>query len=203
MPVIPGDNAVDSEQMMLGQAPSMRGFFAIGVEGINKPFNVANMIRSAYAFGASYFFMVAPTYNEGALNLVDTSAAAGHLPIFAYPDMAAFTTPSGAKVVGVELTDDSVALPSFRHPRRAIYVLGSEGSSLSPHMQARCDFMVRIPMRFCVNVGIAGALVMYDRLLTLGQHAPRPALPGGPVDTDSLVQKKIQARRSRVGPKRD
>jgi hypothetical protein len=29
-------------------------------------------------------------------------------------------------------------------------------------------------MRFCVNVGVAGAIVMYDRLLTTGRHARRP-----------------------------
>jgi tRNA G18 (ribose-2'-O)-methylase SpoU len=181
----------------------MRGFFAIGVEGISKPFNVANMIRSAYAFGASYFFMLAPNYNEGALNLVDTSAAAGHLPIFTYPDVAGLAVPSGAKVVGVEFTEDSIPLPSFRHPRRAVYVLGSEAGSLSPQVQARCNFIVRIPMRFCVNVGIAGALVMYDRLLTLGNHAPRPGLPGGPIDSQDLVLRKAQARRSRVVGPRD
>ena len=31
-----------------------------------------------------------------------------------------------------------------------------------------------------INVGLAGALVMYDRSLSLGRFAGRPALPGGP-----------------------
>ena len=30
----------------------MRGFFGIGVEGINKAFNVGSVFRSAHAFGA-------------------------------------------------------------------------------------------------------------------------------------------------------
>ena len=29
----------------------MRGFFAIGAEGISKPMNLGNLIRSAHAFG--------------------------------------------------------------------------------------------------------------------------------------------------------
>ena len=37
-------------------------------------------------------------------------------------------------------------------------------------------------MKFCVNVGIAGALVMYDRMLSMGRRAPRPVAPGGPLE---------------------
>ena len=40
----------------------MRGYFGIGVEGINKPFNVGNLFRSANAFDASFVFTVAATY---------------------------------------------------------------------------------------------------------------------------------------------
>ena len=37
----------------------MKGFFGIGVEGINKPRNLGNLLRSAHSFGASYFYTVA------------------------------------------------------------------------------------------------------------------------------------------------
>jgi hypothetical protein len=52
---------------------------------------------------------------------------------------------------------------------------------LSASAQALCDFIVRIPTRFSVNLGIAGALVMYDRLISLGRFAERPVAAGGPV----------------------
>ena len=42
--------------------------------------------------------------------------------------------------------------------------------------------MVRIPTSFCVNVAMAGAIVMYDRALALGRFAPRPLSPGGPAE---------------------
>jgi tRNA G18 (ribose-2'-O)-methylase SpoU len=83
-------------------------------------------------------------------------------------------------VVGVELMDDAIALPSFRHPRRAAYVLGSERGGLSQAMIARCDFVVSIPTRFSINLSLAGALVMYDRLTSRERFAPRPLMPGGP-----------------------
>ena len=88
--------------------------------------------------------------------------------------------PVGCDLVGVELLDDAVDLPSFRHPPAAAYILGPERGSLSPEIQALCDFTVKIPMKFCVNVGVAGAIVMYDRLLNLGRFAERPLSPGGP-----------------------
>ena len=37
-----------------------------------------------------------------------------------------------------------------------------------------------IPTSFCVNVAMAGAIVMYDRALALGRFALRPLRPGGP-----------------------
>ena len=88
--------------------------------------------------------------------------------------------PEGCQLVGVEITDDAVELPSFRHPARAAYVFGSERLSLSQEVLSRCQHVVRIPTGFSINVGMAGAIVMYDRMLTLGRFPARPVRPGGP-----------------------
>jgi hypothetical protein len=61
-------------------------------------------------------------------------------------------------------------------------VFGPERGSLSPALQARCDWIVHVPMRFCVNLAIAAAIVLYDRLLTHGRFAPRPVGSGAPVE---------------------
>ncbi len=70
-------------------------------------------------------------------------------------------------------------LPSFRHPLNAAYVLGPERSGLSPAMLARCRHVVRIPARFALNLAVAGAIVLYDRLLQHGRFADRPVASGG------------------------
>ncbi len=158
----------------------MRGYFGIGVEGINKPFNVGNLFRSAHAFGASFVFNVAATYRRADGNQTDTSDALANLPFYEFPTLGDFKLPKGCSLVGVELLDNAVTLPSFTHPRCAAYVLGPEKSSLSPGIVARCDHILRIPTKFCLNVGIAGALVMYDRLLAMGKFEPRPIMEGGP-----------------------
>jgi len=160
----------------------MRGYFGVGVEQISKEGNVGNLVRSAHAFGASFFFAIAPHVDIKALRATDTSGAFDHMPYFQYDSVAALDLPKGCQLVGVEFTDDAIELPSFRHPLRAAYVLGPEMGSLSPEMTTRCDFIVKIPMKFCINVGVAGALVMYDRLISAARFAPRAARAGGPVE---------------------
>ena len=53
-------------------------------------------------------------------------------------------------------------------------MLGPERSGLSPALLARCRHVVRIPTRFALNLAVAGALVLYDRLLQHGRFAERP-----------------------------
>lgn len=161
----------------------LRGYFGIGVEGISKSMNVGAIMRTAHAFGASFVFTVAATYSRREGRLSDTSRAPDHLPLHEYGSVADMHLPRDCELVGVELIDGAVDLPSFRHPRRAAYVLGPERGELSGEMVARCTHVVKIPTRFCVNVGIAAALVMYDRVLTLGRFPARPLTPGGPVET--------------------
>ncbi len=160
----------------------MRGFFGIGVEGISKPMNVGNLFRSAHAFGADFVFVVAPAVNIRELCKSDTSQTWKHVPLYEFANAAELRLPRGCELVGVELLEDAVELPSFTHPERAAYVLGPEKGELSPELVARCDHVVRIPTRFCVNVGVAGAILMYDRLITRGRFPPRPPTPGGPIE---------------------
>ncbi|OHC79654.1 MAG: rRNA methyltransferase [Rhodospirillales bacterium RIFCSPLOWO2_12_FULL_58_28] len=160
----------------------MRGYFGIGVERISKAGNVGALFRTAHAFGAGFVFTVAAVYAQSEGGKADTSDAPGHVPFYSFPDAASLLLPKGCALVGVELLDEAVDLPSFRHPRCAAYVMGPERASLSAEMTARCDHVIRIPTRFCVNVGIAGAIVMYDRLLSMGRFARRPERPDGPVE---------------------
>ena len=160
----------------------MRGYFGIGVEGISKPANVGAVWRTAHAFGASFVFSVAAVADIRAYRQSDTSEAAKHVPFYEYPHAAALALPRGCRLVGIELMDESIELPSFHHPRCAAYVLGPERGGLSPELVERCDFVVRIPTRFSLNLSLAGALVMYDRMVSLGRFAPRPGREGGPTE---------------------
>jgi tRNA G18 (ribose-2'-O)-methylase SpoU len=156
----------------------MRGYFGIGVEGLSKPMNAGNLFRSAHAFGASFIFTIGTEFNYRRVRHADTSFAPKEVPLHEFDKVEDLMLPSGCRLVGIELTDDAVSLPSFHHPRQAAYVLGPERGSLSPGLLALCDYVVKIPTAFCINVATAGAIVMYDRMMALGRHAERPLMEG-------------------------
>ncbi len=152
----------------------MRGYFGIGVERISKPMNVGNLLRSAHAFGASFFFTIAPHVPVREIARSDTSDAGQHIPVYNFETVEGLLLPKGCTLVGIELTETAESLPSFHHPQAAAYVLGPERGSLSPELMERCANIIKIPTRFCVNVGIAGAIVMYDRMIARGRFQSRP-----------------------------
>lgn len=160
---------------------AMRGYFALGTESLSKAHNAGALIRTAHAFGASFFFAIDPALDFNLARQTDTADSCGHLPLYQYPDPASLQLPRGCALVGVEMTDDAISLPSFRHPFMAAYVLGRERGNLSDALLARCDHVVQIPTAFCVNVSVAGAIVLYDRMISLGRFAERPVRSGGPI----------------------
>tara|TARA_B100000029_G_scaffold503062_1_gene579387 strand:+ start:211 stop:795 length:585 start_codon:yes stop_codon:yes gene_type:complete len=167
----------------------MRGYFGVGVERLSKPMNAGSLFRSAHAFGASFIFTIDSDVELADAARSDTSEAWKQLPFYRFDSAETMLLPKGCAVVGIEFLEDATDLPSFRHPGQAAYVLGPERGSLSTGLLERCEHVVRIPTRFCVNVGIAGAIVMYDRLLTVGRFAERPVTPSGtPVPVPEHVQ---------------
>ena len=80
--------------------------------------------------------------------------------------------------------DDASTLMTHSPPRFLIFLgLCLAGLALSlvpPELVARCDYVVRIPTDFCINLAMAGAIVMYDRVRCLGRFPPRPLTEGGP-----------------------
>jgi tRNA G18 (ribose-2'-O)-methylase SpoU len=155
-----------------------RGYFAIGAERISKALNLGNLMRSAHGFGASFTFTIGADY-QALEARADTSKGSQHLPHYNWASAEQMFLPQGCRLVGVELLDEAIDLPSFHHPLRAAYVLGPEQGRLSPALVARCNHVVRIPSSFCINVAMAGAVVMYDRLRCLGRFPPRPLTEGG------------------------
>jgi tRNA G18 (ribose-2'-O)-methylase SpoU len=166
-----------------------RGYFAVGAERISKSLNLGNLLRSAHAFGASFTFTIGATY-QALEARADTSKGALHIPHFNWATPDEMALPKGCRLVGIELLDEAIDLPSFRHPLRAAYVLGPERGTLSAELLARCDHVVRIPTSFCVNVAMAGAIVMYDRVRSLGRFPPRPVAEGGLATPAAGVRRK-------------
>ena len=163
----------------------MRGYFAVGVLEISKSRNMGALMRTAHAFGAAYTFTIGSEVTRQKFRQADTSNADLHLPYFDFPSLNDMARPRGMQLVGVELTDDAVELPSFNHPSRAAYIMGPEKGSLTPDILEHCDHIIKIPTKFCVNVALAGGIVLYDRHLQHGQYQAKPVRPGGPTEAKS------------------
>ncbi|MEQ8406074.1 MAG: RNA methyltransferase [Oceanicaulis sp.] len=159
---------------------AMKGYFAIGVEGVSKARNLGAVMRTGHAFGASFVFTVGAANTAREMYQTDTAKTAINVPYYDWASIEEMALPRACQLIGVELTEDAVGLPSFRHPRAAAYVLGRERGDLSPEMLERCAHVVKIPTRFCLNLSVAAAITLYDRTLCLGGFAQRPVRPGGP-----------------------
>ena len=157
-----------------------RGYFGIGAEGVSKSANMGALLRTGHAFGAAFCFTVGGGWDARAGRAADTADTPSHVPLWRFGAVDAIRLPRECALVGIELLDDAVDLPSFRHPLNAAYVLGPERSGLSAALRAQCRHVVRIPTRFALNLAVAGALVLYDRLLQHGRFADRPVSAGGP-----------------------
>ena len=138
--------------------------------------NMGNLLRSAHAFGAKFFFTIG-AHPHAFEAKSDTSKAVYHLPVYHWANADEIILPFRCKLVGVELIEGATDLPSFRHPLHAAYVLGPERGVLSEALLSRCDHVIKIPTAFCINVAMAGAIVMYDRVRSLGSFPERTEAP--------------------------
>jgi len=157
----------------------MRGYFGIGVEGISKPMNAGAVLRTGHAFGADFAFFVSSHIEKNKINLSDTSKTENNIPTYIFDNLNSMFLPKGCKLVGIEITDKAEYLPSFRHPKSAAYIVGSERYGLSKNMIKECDYVIKIPTKFSVNLALAAGIVLYDRMTSLGNFPNRPMMPGG------------------------
>jgi tRNA G18 (ribose-2'-O)-methylase SpoU len=93
----------------------------------------------------------------------DTTNARLHVPLFEFDSLEDLAVPHGCTLVGIEQAKGARPLPSFQHPQCALYLLGAEDSGIPAAALERCHQLVAIATPMCVNVAVAGSIVMYDR----------------------------------------
>jgi tRNA G18 (ribose-2'-O)-methylase SpoU len=141
-----------------------RGFYGIGVFHTKKEQNIGTLLRSANCFGAAFVFTIGRRYKtQGS----DTLKTERHVPLYHYADIADLKAhlPMAAPLIGIELDPRSVPLTSFQHPSSAVYLLGAEDHGLTPDALAACHQIVHVEgASRCLNVSVAGSIVMHDRV---------------------------------------
>ena len=148
-----------------------RGFFGIAILDAKHEANVGVLWRSASVFGASFIATVGERRYKSMKS--DTMKSHRHLPLFHFNSIQDLREhlPKGCKLVGVELTNESVQLQDFVHPEQVLYLLGAEDYGLSFHILQSVDQVIKIntPLDISLNVGVAGSIICYDRLLKRGK----------------------------------
>lgn len=138
------------------------GYFGIGIYNPKREVNMGTLWRTADALGAAFTFQIGGRFKR---QPSDTTAAYRHVPHFVHESLDDFfaAIPHACVPVAVELDDRATALASFTHPASAVYLLGAEDGGLPPAALNRCAAIVQLPGRYCINVAVAGSIVMYDR----------------------------------------
>lgn len=141
--------------------------FALAVENPKYAVNIGTLLRSAYNFGAAALFTVGRRYKPQSS---DTLKAYRHIPILHCETWDDYRkhAPHDWRPIAVELVPQAKPLPEFIHPDHAVYLLGPEDGRISREALNFAVAVVQIPSHFCLNVSVAGAVVMYDRIAKRG-----------------------------------
>lgn len=139
------------------------GYFGIGILHAKTETNVGTLWRSAAILGASFIFTIGRRYKHQSSDTLQTPR---HIPLFHYDTFGQFyqNLPHDCQLIGVELDETAVPIAEFQHPKRAVYLLGAEDNGLTREAIDRSHKIIQLLGAHCLNVAVAGSLVMYDRL---------------------------------------
>ena len=145
----------------------MGGYFGIGIYHGKSEVNIGTLWRGAWQLGAAFIFTVGRRYKD---QVSDTYKTWRNIPRFEYESLGDLQNawPYNCQSVAIEMGGDP--LISFKHPKRAVYILGAEDNGLPESVINMCGDIVSIPAirQPSFNVAQAGTIVMYDRLVKSG-----------------------------------
>lgn len=144
----------------------MRGYFGIGIYRSKSGLNIGTLWRSAHIYQASFIFTVGQRYKRQSSDTLKTPLHVPFHELDTFEDLLKLR-PWNCELIGVELHPKAKPLPQFTHPERAIYLLGAEDNGIPEKVLEQCQRLVQIPHHsgkgLCLNVAVAGSVVMYDR----------------------------------------
>ncbi|PXF49223.1 hypothetical protein BWQ96_01012 [Gracilariopsis chorda] len=169
-------------------------WFGIGIIRGKSASNHGSLWRSALQFGAALTFTIGKRYDKKVEGCADMYKTHRQIPCMAYENWETMLRNCAvdAKIVVVEYGGEDVS--RFAHPKRAIYVLGSEDGGVPPSLVQRAHCHVSVPTAegrpSSLNVAAAGAVVMYDRFVKVsgdGRNAKRGRAENGDDEDEKTV----------------
>ncbi len=153
------------------KAADNNGYFAIGVFRGKTQHNIGTLWRTAYILGAAYIFTVDGRYKKQSSDVLKSWS---RIPLFNYKDFDELlqNIPYDCRLVGVEIDERSEMLHEFKHPKRAIYLLGAEDTGLPEFVKEKCHMLIKLPGNNSLNVGVTGSIVIHDRVSKIKTDFP-------------------------------
>ena len=146
-----------------------QGRVALLLDGVQSPFNVGAITRTAAAFRVDHLYLtansLAPSHPKAGRTAMGTERYLSWSTFERAPDAADAAREDGYSVVGLELVDVAVPLHQLRAGPDVCLALGHEDHGLSPATLAACDAVAFIPQLGRVgslNVATACAIAVYE-----------------------------------------
>ncbi len=145
------------------------GFYGIGIEQGKCEFNYWTLFRTAQILNADFLFVIGKRFKPG---VPDTMKSYRHIPTYSYINFEDFNShrPFDCVLIGVELIESAINILEYKHPKRAIYLLGSEDNGLSHDALTSCQDIVKLSGERSMNVAVAGSIIIYDRINKLSRN---------------------------------
>jgi 23S rRNA (guanosine2251-2'-O)-methyltransferase len=156
------------ESLIAGPTPGGDSPFLVMADGLQDPFNLGAVIRSAEVFGAGGVIIRA-SGQTGVTSMVARSSAGAvnRIPIARVESLesaADILAARGIALVGASEKAEA-ELDAFDFRRPVCIAVGNEGFGLSQVVQDKCTSRVRIPQQGCVgslNAAVAAGVFFYE-----------------------------------------
>lgn len=142
---------------------------AIALEGVQSPFNVGAIVRSAAAYRVEHLYLCGPTASPASVKSAKVSLGTERYLSWSVfergPDATDAAREDGFTVVGLELADEAVPLHQLTAGPDVCLVIGNEDHGITPATLAACDSVGFLPMMGRVgslNVATAAAVALYE-----------------------------------------
>ena len=173
-----------------------RGLRSMAIAGWNtsKEHNVGTLVRTAHAVAAQEVVLV----GDREWNIEAAKTAQDFTDVTILEDETAFldhVRNRNWSLVAVELDDRAVSLFEAEYPQNPCFLLGAERDGLPQSLIDAAEVVVQIPqwgLVPCLNLAVAGSIVMYVYLAKLQRKGALDRPDGGLVPQESREPRRSQ-----------
>lgn len=135
------------------------------LDGLQDPGNVGTLIRSAFASGFSFVYLVDSVKKSNAKLIRSSVGAVFDSKVFelSREEFVAFSQKNNLNLLKCDMNGENIF--NFKTDKQVGVVIGNEGQGVSKEISNLCKQSVKIPMMpgiESLNAGVSGSIIMYQ-----------------------------------------